>query len=213
MRTSYSERKAGNSHIDPNAISAFIIAGGQSRRFGEDKTLFRYMGRPLIELVVESVKPAIPNISIVADDVEKFRYLGLPCHNDIVAGLGPIGGIYTALVNSETERAFMVAADMPDLNPDLIRYMASISEGYDVTVPVVAGWYEPLHAIYSRSCTAAIEKCLEKGNRQITGFFSEVSLRKVTENEISAFIEPKRAFRNINYRSDMNDEHNRNAGE
>jgi molybdopterin-guanine dinucleotide biosynthesis protein A len=184
-------------------ISAFIIAGGKSSRFGEDKTLFKYRGRPLIELVVEAVRPVIPAIAIVADDVKKFGYLGLPCHRDIVAGLGPIGGIYTGLVKSGTGRTFMVAADMPHLNPDLIRYMISMSEGYDVTVPVVGDWYEPLHAIYSRSCRSAIERHLEKGDRQIITFFREVSLRKVTEDEIIKFTDPKRAFRNINYKSDM----------
>jgi molybdopterin-guanine dinucleotide biosynthesis protein A len=195
-----------------DALSAFIIAGGESRRFGKDKTLFQYMGRPLIELVIESVKPAIPTIAIVADDIKKFEYLGLPCHRDIVAGLGPIGGIYTGLVNSQTDRAFMVAADMPGLDPDLIRHMVSISEGYDVTVPMVAGSYEPLHAIYSRNCRVPIEKCLERGGRQIISFFSEVSVRKVTEDEIIKFIDPRRAFRNINYISDMNHEKETNTG-
>ena len=199
--------------MSAHEMSAFIIAGGKSRRFGEDKTMFKYMGRPLIEFVIEAVKPAIPTIAIVADDIGKFEYLGLPCHRDIVPGLGPIGGIYTGLVNSETERAFMVAADMPGLNPDLIRHMAAISEGYDVTVPVVGGLYEPLHAIYSRNCRVPIEKFLKKGNRQIISFFHEVSLRTVTENEINEFIDPRRVFRNINYQSDMNDKENTNTGE
>jgi molybdopterin-guanine dinucleotide biosynthesis protein A len=149
----------------------------------------------------------------VADDVEKFKYLGLPCYRDAVTGQGPIGGIYTALINSETERAFMIAADMPDLNPDLIRYMASLSEEYDVTIPSVAGCFEPLHAIYSGICRVPIKKNLEKGNRQIISFFSEVSVREVTEKEIREYIDPQRVFRNINYRSDIHDGQNTNTGE
>jgi molybdopterin-guanine dinucleotide biosynthesis protein A len=194
--------------MKPHGISAFIIAGGQSKRFGEDKTLYKFMGRPLIERVIESVLPAIQKIAIVADDVEKFKYLGIPCYRDIVTGRGPFGGIYTALVTSETERAFMVACDMPDLNPDLIGYMVSISEGYDVTIPLVAGRYEPLHAIYARTCRGPIEQSMKNGKRRIISFFSEVTLREMTESEISAFIDPAIAFRNINYRNEASKQNN-----
>ncbi len=185
-------------------ISAFIIAGGKSSRFGQDKSLFPYQGKPLIEHVIEAIRPVIERISIIGGGAERFTFLGIPCRGDIIPGLGPIGGVYTALHESETERAFVFACDMPGLNTELIRFMASLSEGFDVTVPAVNGKYEPLHAVYSKSCITHIEKSIRDGNRRTVGFFDRVSVRSVTGDEIRAFADPKTVFRNINYREDVN---------
>jgi molybdopterin-guanine dinucleotide biosynthesis protein A len=188
--------------MKPQGISAFIIAGGQSRRFREDKSLFRYRGKALIESVIETVRPVIDRIAIVSDSVDRFAYLGLPCHADIFHGQGPIGGIHSALVNAETERVFVFACDMPGLSAALICHMAAISQEYDVTIPVIAGEFEPLHAVYSKTCVGPIEKRIRDGARKITGFFKEVSVRTVPEEEIRKYADPSLVFKNINYRRD-----------
>ncbi len=186
--------------------TAFIIAGGRSSRFGEDKALFPYAGRTLIEHVIETIRPAIGRIAIVADIDGRYDFPGVPCFGDIVPGYGPLGGLHTALHRSETERAFLFACDMPGLDVHLIRYMSSISQGFDVTVPFCGGEYEPLHALYSKKCIGHVEKCLENNRRRIISFFGDVSLRNVTEEEIRRFVDPNRAFRNINFRHDIDGE-------
>ena len=186
--------------MDAHEISAFIIAGGRSRRFGEDKALFDYRGMPLIQHVAESIKPAIGKIAIVADDAERFAFLGIPCYRDIIPGMGPFGGLHAALTNADTVRIFVFACDMPGLDADLIRYMAAESEQYDVTVPYIEGRYEPLHAVYSKSCLAPVEKRIRDVNRRIISFYGNVSVRPILEQEILRFIDPKLVFRNINYR-------------
>jgi molybdopterin-guanine dinucleotide biosynthesis protein A len=180
-------------------ISAFIIAGGQSRRFGADKALFIYRGRPLIARVAEIVGSALGPPSIISDDAERFAFLGLPCYVDIHPGTGPFGGVHSALAHAATERTFVFACDMPDLNPGLIQFMAGESKGYDVTVPLVNGEYEPLHAVYAKSCLGPMETHLGQGRRRIVSFYGEVSVRTVSENEIRRFADPARVFRNINY--------------
>ncbi len=188
--------------MNSSDISAFIIAGGKSRRFGEDKALFNYRGKPLIEHVIEAIRPVMSRIAIVGDSTERFRYLGLPCHADIITGIGPLGGLYTALRRADTDMIFVFACDMPGLNTGLIRYMTTLTGIVDAAVPVIEGYYEPLHAIYSKSCIEPIEKNMRDGKLQIMRFFNDVSIRQVTENEISVYADPKLAFRNINLQSD-----------
>ena len=86
--------------------------------------------------MIEAIRPAIGSIAIVADDAERFDYLGLPCYPDEITGAGAFGGVYTALLRSETERAFVAACDMPWLDTELVRYIVSVSKGHDVTIPV-----------------------------------------------------------------------------
>ncbi len=184
-------------------ISSFIIAGGKSKRFGEDKSLFQFKGKPLIEYVINTLKDVFEDTGIIADEGDKFSYLKLPTYPDIIPGLGPIGGLLTALKHSQNERVFVVACDMPYLNADLIRYMTSLPPDYDVIVPFINNFYEALHAIYSINCIDVIERTISSGRRQIISFFGDLNLRRVTEEEISYYTDVEMTFENINYKRDV----------
>jgi molybdopterin-guanine dinucleotide biosynthesis protein A len=183
-------------------ISSSIIAGGKSSRFGQDKTLYPFQGKPLIEHVVDIMGEIFEEVCIISSDSAKFEYLNLPIYADIIPDLGPIGGIYTALMHLKGERTFIVPCDMPYLNADLIRYMASLTVQYDVVVPFVNGFFEALHAIYSINCLKPVERMIQNGRRQVIGFFDEVHLRKITEEEISFYADVDKIFENINYPED-----------
>ncbi|MBN2159166.1 MAG: molybdenum cofactor guanylyltransferase [Spirochaetes bacterium] len=198
--------RARNDEMEQRDISAFIIAGGQSQRFGRDKALFEYRGRPLIQHVIDAVRPAIGKITIVADDTGKYAFLGLPCHKDEIPGMGAIGGLYTALLRADTGRVFVTACDMPGLSPGLIGFMAEASRGFDVTVPCIDGWAEPLHAIYTKTCIDPIEKNIRSGQRQIIRFFDAVTVRRITEEEIRQYGDPEAIFKNINYQEDVKEQ-------
>jgi molybdenum cofactor guanylyltransferase len=184
-------------------ITAFIIAGGKSTRFGQDKLFYKIDGVPLLERVVNILKNIFQDIIIIGNETEKFSYLGLESHTDIIHGIGPIAGIYSALIISETERNFCVAADLPFLNPGLIEYMNSVSNSYEITVPVVNGYFEALHAIYSKKCIEHISSNLNKDIVQIVKFYEGHSLRKIEESEIKKFADPTHIFKNINSMEDL----------
>ncbi len=186
------------------AVSAFILAGGRSSRFIGDKSLFNYKGIPLIEHVSSRLTPLFENIVIIADDDSKYSSLGFEVYADIIPNLGPIGGIYTALTMAKTERAFIVACDMPFLNSGFIEYMLQIPRQYDVVIPKIGELYEPLHAVYSRPCLPFIIELIDSGDKRITQILEKVSSRYVTEDEIIFYSDdPFRIFHNINYRKDV----------
>jgi molybdenum cofactor guanylyltransferase len=191
--------------MNPSDISAFIIAGGKSSRFGEDKALFKYRNKPLIEHVIDAIRPVMSRITIIGDNAERFAYLGLPSYADLIAGLGPFGGVYTAMQKADTERIFVFACDMPGINSGLIRHMTAITGKFDAVVPVIDGYYEPLHAIYSKSCATSIETRIRNGELQISSFFKDVTVREITRNEIRVYTDPRLVFRNINFKNDTNE--------
>ena len=184
-------------------ITAFIIAGGKSARFGQDKLLFKYKGLTLIEHVVNVLKNVFSEIFIVANDKDKFSFLNLPIFPDIIPDLGPIGGIYTALNNSNTNKAFCFASDLPFLSSKLIKYMISISNEHDIIVPFINGFYEAMHAIYTKNCTHHIKSGIESREYQITKLYDKCNIKKVTESEIIKYTDPGTVFKNINYIEDL----------
>lgn len=197
-----------------NEISAFIIAGGKSSRFGDDKSLYMFRGRPLIEYVVDAIQPVIEKIAIIGDNSGKFACLGIPSHGDIINGIGPLGGLHTSLKIADTDKIFVFACDMPGLNTGLIRYMSALNIGdHDAIVPVIDGFYEPLHAIYSKSCLNRVESFIGEGTRQIVSILKKFDIRVVTEKEISVYANPRTVFRNINFKNDIHDLQPRKTGD
>lgn len=184
-------------------VSAFIIAGGKSRRFGEDKTLFEYRGKPLIGHVFDIVSRVFSDVAIVADRGERFSWLGVPCHPDLISDAGPMGGIYTALYHSLSERSFIVAVDMPGLCEDLVRHIVEISRGNKITVPCINGRFEALHAVYSKQCFPEIEALVKSGKLKIVKYLDSAGPTCIGEREIRMFADPGEVFRNVNYPKDL----------
>ena len=155
-----------------SGVGAAILAGGESRRMGQNKALLRLTpdGPTLIETVVARLAEAgFTSPLLVANAPADYAFLGLPTYTDSVKGKGALGGILTALQRSPQERVLVVACDMPALNPALLRYMSMQPEGYDAYVPAWVSpsgerQVEPLHAVYARSCIPEIEAGSERGD-------------------------------------------------
>src|SRR5436190_19307235 len=78
-------------------LPIYILAGGKSSRFGSDKARAEIDGEPLLARIVRVLKPAAKNFTIVADAENKYGDLGLRTIADVQPGLGPMGGLLTAL--------------------------------------------------------------------------------------------------------------------
>ena len=184
-------------------MSCCIIAGGKSGRFGSDKSLYMLDAKPMISHTYDVVKKIFDEIYIIAPDGEKFSFLEAKIIPDIIPGLGPIGGIYTAIESIDAARVFIFPCDMPFLNQGFIEYMAEIPDIYDIIVPVIEGRYQPLHAIYSKSCIRNIKRNIELEDYRMSGFYEGLNIRTVNEEEIGYYDDPSRMFKNINFREDI----------
>ncbi len=188
-------------------ISCIILAGGKSIRFGHDKILEKINNTSLLDQVISQVEKISKDIIIVTANERAFTQLAdrknIRIVNDIIPGMGSLGGIYTGLVESKTHYNLVVAADMPFLNGSLLRYMINVAEGYDFTLPHVNNWYEPLHAIYSKNCTGPAKAMFDQGKKVIVELFKYVKVRYVEAEEIDRFDPQHLSFFNINTPQDM----------
>ncbi|MCP4667667.1 MAG: molybdenum cofactor guanylyltransferase [Deltaproteobacteria bacterium] len=179
-------------------ITGVILAGGESRRYGSDKAFVRIEGIPLIERVAMVMQSLFEHVFLITNNPHEYAYLGFPMHEDLIKGLGPLGGIYTAMTAIPNRGGFFVPCDMPFLNPYLIRHMVEIREDYDAVVPRISGMMEALHALYSKQCLPHIKKLIDRREYQIIQLFPKVSVRYVEEAEIRRFDSQLRSFLNIN---------------
>lgn len=178
-------------------MTGVVLAGGRSKRFGQNKAFLTLCGRPLIELILEQLKSLFQDLMISSNDAANFGGFGIPVVPDEFKNGGALAGIHACLKASKHEFVFFVACDMPFLNIRLIEKMKSMTDGYDVVIPESSRGLEPLYAIYSKKCIAPIEKHLAGGNCKIVDFFPEVTVRIVRESDVDV-TDFEEAFFNVN---------------
>ena len=167
------ERRRGSESLRGNA-TAIVMAGGESRRMGVDKSLLRVGGQPMIERICEQLRGHFDEILISANEPEKLAFLGLKVVPDRVRGQGPLMGIASALEASRNELNFVVACDIPQIDVGLVESMLAEARrsGADVVIPTASDQrHEPLYAIYRKSVLDAANQVLAAGGRKIAEIF------------------------------------------
>jgi molybdopterin-guanine dinucleotide biosynthesis protein A len=179
-------------------VTGVILAGGKSLRYGRNKALVKIDGIPLIERAITVMNSLFRHLILITNTPDEYSYLKLPMHEDLIKGLGPLGGIFTALMTIRNEAGFFVACDMPYLNRELIHHMVEVRDDFDAVVPRTHGGTEALHALYGKRCLPPIKRLIDSSQYQILRFFPKVSVRYIDENEIRRFDPPLASFFNIN---------------
>jgi len=107
----HSEEKGLYSHI-----TGVILAGGLSKRYGQNKAFLEFDGIRLVDRVTAEMKNIFRHVILITNEKDHYEYLRLPTFEDLIKGLGPIGGIYTGLMSISDQAGFFVACDMPFIN-------------------------------------------------------------------------------------------------
>jgi molybdopterin-guanine dinucleotide biosynthesis protein A len=187
--------------------NCIVLAGGKSLRLGYDKFLETVGNKSLLQRVISCVSPLSSDIIIVTarelTTLHSRDYPKLRVVTDIYPGKGPLVGIYTGLATSTLFYNLVVASDMPFLNQALLRYMIQLSTNFDIVAPRVGNLVEPLHAVYSKSCLAPIERMIKEDKLKIYPLFNSVSVRYVEAEEIERFDPKHLSFFNINTKADL----------
>ena len=192
-----------------NAITAVILAGGQSRRLGRDKAVEPFAGEPLLRRVIRRAAAGVNSDAVIVVVADAARAAALPLAPeqrtaiDAFPGRGPLGGIYTGLAAARTDWSLVVACDLPFLSPPLLQHLAGLRDGVDAIAPVIDGRPEPTHALYSRRCRPAIAARIQAGQIKAADLFDDVAVRYVDETEIRRFDPDLRSFFNINRPADL----------
>jgi len=180
-----------------------VLAGGASSRMGVPKSDLLFGGKTLLCRAVDRMGVAFNRVIVIgAANCGGYEGETLP---DMVSGLGPLGGIYSAVKQLDEDCA-VVAADMPFFDPDALLHMAEMASSWDVVIPVVGEYFEPLHAIWKKSCLPAMEqRVMDLRNEMIQGrprglrltsLFDELRVLSVLPSMLC--INPQVAFLNIN---------------
>jgi molybdopterin-guanine dinucleotide biosynthesis protein A len=149
----------GLSMANSRTLAAAILAGGQATRLGGvNKGTLPLGDLPIVDRQLEALRAVASIVFVVGPDSPAWSARGLTVVPDEQPGMGPLGGICTAIVRSPCERTLVVACDMPFLSADV--------QDADLVIPRSARGHEPLCAIYTRACLPDIRARMARGALQ-----------------------------------------------
>jgi molybdopterin-guanine dinucleotide biosynthesis protein A len=184
-------------------VTAFILAGGRSRRMGTDKAFLLYRNEPLIGYSIRTCRSFTSDVRIIGEPA-RYTGFGLPVIPDSGESLGPLSGIHTALQHSPTRFASITACDMPLIPPEFFTLLLRRIPGPDaVVMRFDNGTVEPLCSIYSSACLPATERSLAEGKLKITDLLSQVEVEYIGEGELEEHGLSPRIFTNVNTPDDL----------
>jgi molybdenum cofactor guanylyltransferase len=192
------------------SVVGAVLAGGGSRRMGQDKAILPFRGKPLIQHVSDLLQSVFADVVIVSSHRQIYPFLRVPVLTDIIPDCGPLGGIYTALVHGGDRCLFVAACDLPLISPELIRYILDFEIPKDVTpghlnpseeptakIPVQDERLHPLCGWYSANCRISIEENLKQGQLKVQDFLQGIRMVPVPVSADRTFYR-ERLFYNIN---------------
>jgi len=188
-------------------VTAAVMAGGRSMRMGVDKTLLAVDGETLLARVVDVVSSVCAHTVVVTNRAEQISEAGLPSDTpvliDEVPFQGPLGGLVTALKGAHDDWVLAVAADIPWLEPDVIRALWDARDGSQVVVTVTEKGIEPLLALYHRDCLPAARRVLASGRRRLVAMFPELVVVELPLETLRAADPGLRSLVNVNTPEDL----------
>jgi len=181
-------------------MTAVVLAGGKSSRMGQNKMFLPLGGKPVISHLLEVLKQIFTECIVVTDEPALYQNYGVKVVQDIIVcrEKNSLTGIHAGLFCAKYPYAFMLAGDMPFVQPRVLKYLCTFAADCDVVVPKEGKFYQPLCAIYHKNCLPFIEEQLVNGIFRIDRFFPKVRLCEVDVNELKTFDPKGYTFFNIN---------------
>lgn len=180
-------------------MTGIILAGGRSSRMGRDKSLLPWHDSNLMNAVIDKVSQACDDIVLVSNQPRDMMRKDIRVVPDIIADMGPLGGIHAGLTHARHDVAFVTACDMPFIVPRAISYLLQeAGRDWDVVIPADGELLEPMFCVYAKTCLPVIEGLLNQGRRKITAFFPLVRVKYIPIDTFRQFDSALNLFTNIN---------------
>jgi len=181
-------------------IAAIILSGGKSQRFGQDKGLFMFREKPLIKHSIDLCNIFTNSVLITSNNplYQQFHTKVVP---DIYKNAGPMGGIYSGLVNSPCDINLIVPADTPFVQKELIEMLLRNYQNEDILITQTPdSKYQSLIGIYHSRITGLLQKELEMHHYKMIRFIKQTHHKII---KLSAHDKFLKSFINFNYQSDL----------
>ncbi len=162
-----------------DTITGIILVGGKSRRMGAEKAFLLHQNIPLIEHSINALEKVTSEIILVGGD-DAYTKFGKRLVTDIYPNAGPLGGLYTGLHHSKTQKNLVLACDTPLINEVVLQLLIDEVEAHVDGVQLQHKMQKmPLIGLYKDSCKLQLQRELETGERKLQTAIAKLNMKTV----------------------------------
>lgn len=156
----------------------FVLAGGNSSRMGQCKPFLPFLGRPMAEIAVRTLRGTLPVVSISGNHQGLERWA--PVVHETRLGAGPAAGMEAGLRASTQDWSLFVPVDVPLAPATLLAAWArsavfAFEDGLRLSYLQVYGLRQPAFCLMHRTCLPAVTAALDQGVRKLGIIFDRVA--------------------------------------
>lgn len=185
--------------------SGVILAGGMSKRLnGRDKAMIEIHGKRILDHIHAVYSDIFSEIILVTNTPQAYLDWNMLTVTDLFPVRSSLTGIHAGLFYASRPFVFVSACDAPFLKPELVRLLISQARpGADVVMPETAKGFEPLCAVYSKSCLDIIEAHIRQEKLKIQRVFHQSRINRISEAMLRKADPDLVSFININTPEDL----------
>lgn len=187
-------------------VSGVVLAGGKSKRMGMDKRHLSVHGKPLLDRVTSVLLELFPEVLLVLaeEDISK-QDDRIRIVTDLVPGCAAVGGLYTGLYHSRHPHVFVVACDMPFINPAVIELFLQKVDATDIVLAQLVTGLQPLHGLYSKHCQPFLKAMIDARDLRLQNIADQqgLAVHRISEAEIKPLDPQLLSFLNLNSPADI----------
>lgn len=173
-----------------NKITALVLCGGQGRRMlGQDKGRVLYLGKPLVEWVLERITPQVGDAVISANrNLEAYQAYVWPVLEDVEPDFpGPLAGVETALQRIDAEWLMVVPCDTPFLPSDLVARLFDAAQSNGAAYAADAERDHPVIHLVRSDSLPVLQAYRAQGGASVKGWLAAVKAIRVEFADNAAF--------------------------
>jgi len=168
---------------------------------GRDKAELPAGDGMLVEHLAHRLRPVVDE-TIIAGGPASLELAGVRRIDDRHPGMGPLAGMHAGFLKARHTLVWVVACDLPDVEPALGPLMRSLVQDCEAVVPLPGDEPEGVCALYRRGLAPRIEAMLNAGERSVRSLLARCTVRYLSAIELRAVDPGLRSFRNINTPAD-----------
>ncbi len=197
-------------------VTGVILAGGKSRRMGQNKALLRLGNDTLIGHVIRCMRSITDELLLITNSPDEYAHLDIDMHGDIIPNAGALGGIHAGLTYALHEEVLCVGCDSPFLMPNLLTYLVSVlgEDEYDAVMPYTDKepssynrdaqiTLQTLCAVYSKRCLPIIEQMLSEQDLRVYALQERANVLALAPEIWKTYDSEGQSFFNVNTPEDF----------
>ncbi len=166
-------------------LPVYLLAGGRSSRFGQDKARAFAGQQSLLEHVAQQTQSFASSVTVIAAQQDQYLDLGFRTLADRRVNLGPLAGLERSLEDCQTDWLLLGSCDTLGIQTSDLNQLFQASRKGKQAVAWRGHYWEPLWALYHQSLLAEVQTCLASQQLSMQALLNQIATQALPNQSLN----------------------------